>query len=304
MATPRDNSNNNNNSAQDDRGNSLSFLVLGDWGGSGSKEPQVKIAEQMGRVAGREDSRFILALGDNFYRRGVSSVDDERFKESFEDVYSAASLQVPWFVIAGNRDHKGNIAAQIEYTQASSRWNFPSLYYSQLFRVPGTHITVECIFLDTMLYIGPNNERQDIWLEDCLKKSRADWVLVCGHHPVFSAGRHGPTARLVDQLQPLLEKYRVAAYLCGHDHNLQHIRQDGSKVDYFVSGAGYETCVSRKYEHLLPEGSTRFFWPPQQTELGGFMGVEILDKKTMIAKFYDYDGNILYTTTKCNPRYI
>lgn len=76
----------------------------------------------------------------------------------------------------------------------------------------------------TAVYLGPNNERQDLWLEDTLRKSTADWLFVCGHHPVYSIGRHGPTPRLVNQLRPLLEKYKVAAYLCGHDHNLQHIQ--------------------------------------------------------------------------------
>lgn len=147
--------------------------------------------------------------------------------------------------IIGNRDHKGNIEAQIEYTKVSSRWHFPALYYTEAVQLPDSDVTVQFIFLDTMrtrprvdcslelvahtlsfhkVYLGPNNERQDMWLEDTLQKSTADWLFVCGHHPVYSAGRHGPTPRLVTQLRPLLEKYKVAAYLCGHDHNLQHIQ--------------------------------------------------------------------------------
>ena len=117
--------------------------------------------------------------------------------------------------------------------------------------LPRSNVTAQFIFLDTMrtfitfalalalvpsralaeplsrpltVYLGPNNEQQDMWLEDTLQKSTADWLFVCGHHPVYSAGRHGPTPRLVNQLRPLLEKYKVAAYFCGHDHNLQHIQ--------------------------------------------------------------------------------
>lgn len=50
---------------------------------------------------------------------------------------------------------------------------------------------------------------------------RAPYLLVSGHFPVYSVAEHGPTKCLVDRLRPLLHQYRVTAYLCGHDHNLQ-----------------------------------------------------------------------------------
>ena len=36
-----------------------------------------------------------------------------------------------------------------------------------------------------------------------------------------------------------MEKHSVDAYLCGHDHNLQHMRNSsGLGMDYILSGAG------------------------------------------------------------------
>jgi tartrate-resistant acid phosphatase type 5 len=54
---------------------------------------------------------------------------------------------------------------------------------------------------------------------------------------VWSVAEHGPTDTLVRKLKPLLEKYNVTAYMCGHDHNLQHITDSG--VQYYVTGAGH-----------------------------------------------------------------
>ena len=54
-----------------------------------------------------------------------------------------------------------------------------------------------------------------------LRVCRANYLLVAGHYPVYSVAEHGPTDCLVQRLLPMLYKYKVTAYLCGHDHNIQ-----------------------------------------------------------------------------------
>merc|ERR1712166_729634 len=100
----------------------LKFLVMGDWGGS-DKPPyttpdEVATAKGMGKVAAANDAQFVLALGDNFYTTGVKNVHDARFLHTFENVYTANSLQAKDFfrVVAGNHDHNGNVSAQISYS--------------------------------------------------------------------------------------------------------------------------------------------------------------------------------------------
>jgi len=230
----------------------------------------------------------------------VDSVNDPRFKTSFEDVYTHPSLQVPWYIIAGNRDHKGNVNAQIEYTNVSTRWHYPALYYTEVIPLPGTDITVQLVFIDTMMYLGKSPEAQDTWLEDTLQKSTADWLFVCGHHPVYSSGEHGPTARMIHHLRPLMEKYKVTAYFCGHDHALQHL-QDGSGIEYFCSGAGYEASSIRYSGEALPHDVSKFFWPTQETAYGGFVSVEISGHHTMKVTCLDSDGQELYSFAKTNP---
>ena len=46
---------------------------------------------------------------------------------------------------------------------------------------------------------------------------------------------------MVDRLRPLLIQYNVTAYFCGHDHDAQHIHENGSTVEYFVTGAAHKT---------------------------------------------------------------
>jgi hypothetical protein len=97
----------------------------------------------------------------------------------------------------------------------------------------------------------PAAQDQLEWVESILKTSNATWLIVAGHYPVWSVAEHGPTQILVEQLRPMLEKYNATAYLCGHDHTLQHICEEDSTVEYYVSGAGHLTDSSMAHEVTL-----------------------------------------------------
>lgn len=274
---------------------SLRFLAMGDWGGIPiypyDTPWEVAVARQMASVTERFKSSFNLALGDNFYENGVTDVDDQRFKYTFENVYHYGSLQNPWYLVAGNHDHYGNVSAQIAYSKKSKRWNFPNYYYALQFPIPGGK-TVDILMLDTVLLCGntgydtegdqphgPENTRvaedQWAWLEQKLGTSQADFILVTGHFPVYSIAEHGPTTCLVNRLKPLLHKYRVSAYFGGHDHNLQHISvtEGGSTVEYFVTGAANIVTESTAHKNDIPDGSLKFYWA-KLAGLGGFSYIE------------------------------
>ncbi|KAH8027136.1 hypothetical protein HPB51_002319 [Rhipicephalus microplus] len=65
---------------------SVRFLVFGDWGGLPfypyTTRIQRNLAKTMAVVAAAKRIDFVVSLGDNFYFRGVRSVDDRRFKAS------------------------------------------------------------------------------------------------------------------------------------------------------------------------------------------------------------------------------
>ncbi|XP_072539346.1 tartrate-resistant acid phosphatase type 5a isoform X2 [Salminus brasiliensis] len=291
---------------------SLRFLVVGDWGGLPNAPFITPIewatAREMGRTAHQLGADFVLALGDNFYYRGVKSVDDPRFQDTFEKVYTAKSLNVPWFVVAGNHDHAGNVLAQIQYSKVSPRWNFPYYYYELNFRIPNTDSTLTVLMLDTVLLCGNTDDfkdqkppgpqssaqanRQLVWLQERMARSKADFLLVAGHYPVWSISEHGPTDCLLKRLRPLLVKYKATAYLCGHDHNLQYLKE--SDIGYVVSGAGNFMDPDVRHRNAVPENSLKFFTGKAST-LGGFTHMEVTKKKLTIT-FIQAKGTSLYRT--------
>ena len=96
----------------------------------------------------------LVCAGDNFYFTGVENEDSIRFTKTFVDVYTSKSLQIPWYVIAGNHDHYGNVTGQIDYTRHSKIWKFPYFYHSHVFQIPGTQKTLQIILIDTILLCG------------------------------------------------------------------------------------------------------------------------------------------------------
>lgn len=129
-----------------------------------------------------------------------------------------------------------------------------------------------------------------------ISTSGVPYILVGGHFPVYSVAEHGSTQCLIDNVMPLLHKYKVSAYISGHDHNLQHMSSIklGSTVEYFVAGANSWNSKSNEHLSSVPDGSLKFRWP-ETTELvyGGFLLIEAGQNK-MNVNFVKADGTILY----------
>ena len=271
------------------------FLVVGDWGRNGTNH-QREVAVQMGRTAAGAGSRCVFSVGDNFYENGVQSAADPQWRTSYEDIYSARSLQVPWYVALGNHDYRGVPQAQIDYAKVSPRWRMPGRYY----KVAGGDIGaphLDLFVIDTSPLVhqyrdnvhsviaenvaGQNVPAQLQWLDDQLAKSVAPWKLVFGHHTIHSGGSgHGDTPETKDLIEPLLQKHGVQAYINGHDHDLQHLRRGG--VDYICCGAGSEVRPVQAIEGTL-------FCEAQS----GFAAIRS-DPETLTLEFRDFTGARLY----------
>ncbi|XP_070562294.1 tartrate-resistant acid phosphatase type 5-like [Ptychodera flava] len=294
--------------------NSLYFTVIGDWGGvmhsPYTSAVEVAVAKAMGDVADLFQSEFTVSLGDNFYEYGVQGVDDPRFKRTFEDVFTAESLQNPWYILPGNHDYYGNVNAQVEYSSKSERWVFPSLYHSHRFTLPESRTTLLLVLIDTVMLCGipqdnipgvaltgPLEEdkatQQWQWIENTLNTSSDDYIVVAGHYPVWSIGENGPTEVLAEILNPILEKYEVTAYLAGHDHSLQHLREDNSSVEHFIIGSARLVDPSTVHQHAVPDNALKYHYAEKES-LGGFAAVEVGPRHATLTFVDATSGKELY----------
>jgi tartrate-resistant acid phosphatase type 5 len=229
---------------------SLDFVVIGDWGRDG-RSRQSEVARQMGRSAAAIGSRFVISVGDNFYEDGVTSVADPLWQSSFERMYTAPALMTKWHVVLGNHDYQGNVDAQLAYSANSPRWSLPAPYYTRTEKLADGTVA-DFFYLDTSRYIreyldrpkvrvrGQDKQAQIDWLERALACSKAPWKIVIGHHQLYTVtGQNHDFPEMIGPFKPLLDRYGVAAYINGHEHNFEHIAVD--KVHYITCGAGSAT---------------------------------------------------------------
>lgn len=204
----------------------------------------------MARIATDCSIRFYVTGGDNFQVNGVQSTQDPLWMSSFENIYTHPSSHYDWYPAFGNHDHGGNTQSQIDYSMISRRWEMSANYYTLV--KSRNDVSVRLVILDTYPivmafsdsdpdYSLQNAKKQLAWVDSVLTVATEHWVVVVGHHPVYSAHpSRGNTKALVDQLNPILNKHNVDFYIGAHDHIFQHLKDPDSKIDYFVNTAASE----------------------------------------------------------------
>lgn len=279
------------------------FIVIGDWGaitGIG----QLPIADAMAKYADENPVDFIVAAGDNFYPWGVESVNDEQFNEKWRDVYDQPSLKnLTWYLSLGNHDYglkNGNEWFQVEFGLNESRWHLPNLWYD-FTKDLSNNKKVKFIVLDSQAFRAQENnpEKQSEFFRNSLSRQE-HWTFVVAHHPVYSAGRHGPIIGSIKSniLEPIAEDgYNVDLFITGHDHNLQHLKFiNETNTEFFVSGAAGAIPYFEEEENvknLRKEGISL----EKFEDAFGFMAVHVCENKCTL-KFIDDEGNINYTYVK------
>ncbi len=216
-------------------GESIRVLAFGDYG-TGSPG-QRQLSQVMLQVHKATPYDFGITLGDNFYGAGMESPSDPRWQTQWEHLYGP--LGIKFYATLGNHDwgQPDSPAAEILYSARSGSWLMPSPYYTFLAG------PVQFFALDT----NEISTEQLRWLRQAISASQAKWKVVYGHHTLYSATR-GDNPVMIAALQPIFSG-RADIYLCGHDHNLQHLRPEGG-TQFFVAGGGgagiYKTKPSER----------------------------------------------------------
>ncbi|RYD88696.1 MAG: acid phosphatase, partial [Sphingobacteriales bacterium] len=199
----------------------LNFIAVGDWGRNGEYD-QTEVAKQMGLWAAKNPNNFVISVGDNFYPKGVVSEHDPLWNFSFENIYTAHSLQCDWYPVLGNHDYHADPEAQIRYSKVSRRWNMPALYYSRevtINKATGDKVLFVMIDTDPFLFEDKKDycDKQMQWLNDTLSKANESvkWKIVVGHHPYYTVGpriKNYDTLTMRKALTDVFEKHKVNIY--------------------------------------------------------------------------------------------
>jgi tartrate-resistant acid phosphatase type 5 len=285
------------------------LLMLGDWGYDDDHDAQSVVAQSMARYIAKNkiNPQALLFLGDNWYGALDGGAHSVRWKTQFEEMYPAKEFDCPVYAVLGNHDYQvwpaSKVDAQLEYArQSKTRWTLPSRWYR--FAFPAKHPLITFLAVDSNMPFADGSARKGVnftlteeqraeqlyWLEAELKRPRTTpFLVVMGHHPVYSDGIHGDHPVLVREWDPLFRKYNVHAYLAGHDHDMQHLEFENHPTSFFLSGGGGATLSDVKIDPA-ERG-------PYAQKVFGFSHLAVTPEK-MTFRHLDEKGRAVHAFTK------
>eukprot|EP00929_Paragymnodinium_shiwhaense_P041806 TRINITY_DN2170_c0_g1_i3.p1 TRINITY_DN2170_c0_g1~~TRINITY_DN2170_c0_g1_i3.p1 ORF type:complete len:585 (+),score=88.20 TRINITY_DN2170_c0_g1_i3:108-1757(+) len=274
----------------------VNLLAIGDFGSWTNK--QKRVAGGFAKAAEALDPAALVSVGDNLYPDGARG-NPWRIAENWGKNYlQYKSLRRPWYMITGNHDWYSDARVERDFTDHwlntndGGWWRMPDFWYKTNYTT-SSGVTIDAFHIDTEVWVGSHVVDENIgwadpkmtqltWLVKELERSTADWKIVFGHHPVYSAGHHGTTHVLVRELDPLMREHGVTMYVSGHDHSKQILEYEG--MTYIVTGAGGAALRQRSNEQ--PEGSLKGYWGD-----GGFVGFEFCDDQKATMTVYGEWGH-------------
>jgi tartrate-resistant acid phosphatase type 5 len=246
------------------------FIAVGDTG-TGTQS-QYDVAKTMKEKCDKDGCDFVIILGDNIYNSGVKDVNDNQFITKFEKPYKDIDLK--FYMTLGNHDYRGNVQAQIDYTNISKKWTMLGRTYNF------SYGNTDFFSIDT----NNPNDKQISRLQRDINKSNSKWKIAFGHHPRYTNGVYGNATGKLAELTDKTLCGKADIYLSGHEHTKQHLKKVCG-VEHLVvgTGAGLRFAVSDK-NTLFAKATLGFSW------------FEI-DNDKMYFQIIDTKGNVEYDYT-------
>jgi len=169
---------------------------------------------------------FVMQTGDL-----VANADSAELWPIFFDAERELLRRAAYFPALGNHEH--NSKNYYDFMDARPYYSFDwgtahfAVINSDIANVSASQIERDAFW-----------QEQTHWLEADLQNAKtADFRFVFAHHPPMTAvERRQSNNPHITALEPMFEKYGVAAAFFGHDHNYQHYKKNG--VQYFITGGG------------------------------------------------------------------
>lgn len=315
------------------------FMAIGDWGAVLAHSSMVNElhanAVGMGKFADQyPETKFIAALGDNFYDYGVVSATDNQsdanWKGSWVDVFNAHGdklAALPWYAVLGNHGYGFNPQAQVDATQTyKGKWNMPARNYIVRSKLtPNATRFVSFIYFDSTPCISgyrssdeskwdpkPPSDKASKWDKDHYNfpgNLKAEPCQSAELEKLFAQTEasdwkiviaHHPPSETNFNLPALLAKHEVDLYLNGHLHQLEAYTLSGTKTKFLTIGSGCLTAPKTPEEtkKYLSEGAAKGITYQYRADVNGFGGFFFENNFTTLgAHIYASNFTVLHSIT-------
>jgi len=275
------------------------FNIIGD-AGSGTKY-QLQVADALYKNIKNNNSAFAIGLGDNIYKYGCESVEDEQFITKFEVPYEQIPNRFKFYMTLGNHDHGNGFFIndrgkyQIEYGRLSHKrglkWVMPYYYYS--FSKKKGYTTIDFFVIDTNIELFSQEfiDEQYRYISNNIRKSQANWKILVGHHTFRSVAGHGNADYNLEEYLKKIMKLGINVYMCGHDHNKQLINYKLGRKNILciVCGSG-----GKQYNHGIDGdklgNDSKLIWNAETLGFATLFGTPT----NLSIKFYDETNGLEY----------
>ncbi|MFT7618327.1 MAG: putative phosphodiesterase [Planctomycetota bacterium] len=237
-------------------------------------------------------AKFAWALRPNFLLHPGDLVETGSIKKQWVDDFFGSMKplleRVAFFPVLGN--HEQDSRFYYDYMSLPD----PEYYYTFEYG------NAQFFMLDTNRNVKPGSEQYKFLARE-LAKSKAEWKIVCYHHPAYTSDEndygdtwHGPSTKgdmRVRKLVPLLDKHKVDVVWNGHIHSYERTWPlrggKATKADdgtlYMVTGGGggpLETAgpIRPSFQNTVKHGHHFCF--------------VAINGKTFEMKAYDVDGKL------------
>ncbi len=209
-------------------GDSFELILIGDGGGINGLKARELVSKYIPHTG---TPSALIFLGGNIYPRGLADTGDKDRKAGEQILLNQVDMSSDFdnvFFIPGNHDWKNGHHDGLRYLLNQQAFldslRNPKVQMLPRDGCPGPeeiHLSNDLmlVFIDTQWFLHPWTKPEGesspcetkssvdvtIQLDDILNRNQGKRVLVVGHHPVFTYGRHGGVFTFKDHLFPFTE---------------------------------------------------------------------------------------------------